>query len=44
MIKRKIMERKKRDKKVMEKGWIDRRKNMKKKRQKKKIFCIINLL
>ena len=28
----------------MEKGWIDRRKNMEKKRQKKKIFCIIDLL
>ena len=30
--------------KRMEKGWIDRRKNMEKKRQKKKIFCIIDLL
>ena len=28
----------------MEKGWIDRRKNLEEKRQKKKIFCIIDLL
>ena len=38
------MERKKKDKKRMEKGWIDRRKNMEKKRQKKNTSFIINLL
>ena len=38
-----MMKEKKKAKK-MEMGWIDRRKNMEKKKQKKKIFCIIDLL
>ena len=40
MIEIRIMERKKKTKK----GWIDRRKNMEEKRQKKNTSCIINLL
>ena len=32
------------DKKDLKKGWIDKRKYKEEKRQKKKIFCIIDLL
>ena len=35
---------KKEHKKGMENGWIDRRKNMEKERQKKNTSCIINLV
>ena len=39
-----MFQRKKKDKKGWKEGQIDRRKNMEEKRQKKKIFCIIDLL